>query len=284
MPPPLRPPPTVAEGGRARAAATSSAPTARTAASAGVGRRNATPAARSASHSSRRDPRPKSVARGQAARPHAWQTSNAPPRAMSAADSGTESGAVSHAPAATMLNRQKRIGAVAHSAASAAANPDQSHSGREGSRARIGSEKAPIPQTAANVSSVPTEKRVEGAPRNRTSAESPIACAAPIGRSRSRVARNVPTTRPARTAGGFAPPTRTKKSTERSSTRSRRLPSTPASPRSASTRPASSTTCNPETTRRWYRPPRRYRATIPRSSSEVRPRSSAASGPRTSRS
>ena len=105
--------------------------------------------------------------------------------------------------------------------------------------------RAPIPQTAAKVSSVPTEKIVEGAPRNRTSAESPIACAAPIGRSRSRVARNVPTTRPARTAGGFAPPTRTKRSTEASSTRSRRLPSIPRAPRSASTRPASSTTCRP---------------------------------------
>ena len=50
--------------------------------------------------------------------------------------SGIVKGAVSQAPAATMLNRQRSTGAVANSAASATARPEKSQSGRCGNRAR----------------------------------------------------------------------------------------------------------------------------------------------------
>ena len=84
-----------------------------------------------------------------------------------------------------------------------------------------------MPQTAANVRIVPTENIAAGSARNRTSAERPMACAEPMGRSRRRVRRKTPTTRPALTAGGFAPPTSTKKKTDPRRSASRRLPSMP---------------------------------------------------------
>src|SRR5262245_18651333 len=111
---------------------------------------------------------------------------------MSAAERGTVKGAVSHAVAATTLNLQRRIGDVAHSAARAAASPPKSHSGRGGRRARIGTEKSAIPHTAAKVRIVPTEKTWAGAAKNRISAESPMAWAWPMGRSKKRVAMKIP--------------------------------------------------------------------------------------------
>ena len=77
--------------------------------------RPAPPATRAA-----RLPRPKSAPSGPGGMPDRVEARAAPPRARSGRPtSGIESGAVSHAPAATTLNLQKRTGAVAHCAASA---------------------------------------------------------------------------------------------------------------------------------------------------------------------
>jgi hypothetical protein len=87
------------------------------------------------------------------------------------------SGAVSHAPAATTLNRQKTMGAVAICAASETASPPKSHPGRSGKSARIGSVKRAMPQTAANVRTQPTE-RPERERRRKDESEEAMACAA----------------------------------------------------------------------------------------------------------
>ena len=81
-----------------------------------------------------------------------------------------------------------------------------------------------MPQTAANVRTVPTEKTCSGSPAKRIRADRPMACALVIGRSSRRVARKTATTSPARTAGGFAPPTSTKRETTSSRAPSRALP------------------------------------------------------------
>ena len=175
----------------------------------------------------------------------------APPRAISTPESGIDRGAVSQAPAATRLNRQKRTGAVAHSAASAAANPDHSQFGPLRQPARIGSAKSAIPQTAANVSTVPTEKSCgrrgkeqKRAPRARSPA--PSRSAARAGASRGRPRRRGRRARPA----GSRRRRERRGGPTRGESASRVLPSTPASERTKSTSPASSTTCSPETTSR----------------------------------
>ena len=75
---------------------------------------------------------------------------------MRPAASGIEKGAVSHAPAETTLNRQRRIGDVAICAATAAAKPEKRKAGLAGRTLRIGCVKPAMPETAANVSTVPT--------------------------------------------------------------------------------------------------------------------------------
>ena len=64
---------------------------------------------------------------------------------------------MSHAPADTRLKRHSRTGAVAACAARAAASLAKSSRGLAGSRDRMGAVNSAIPQTAANVRTVPIE-------------------------------------------------------------------------------------------------------------------------------
>ena len=86
-----------------------------------------------------------------------------------------------------------------------------------------------MPQTAANVRTVPTEKICSGSAAKRTSAESPIACAPVIGRSSRRVARKTATTRPGPDGGGIrAADEHEEKDRCQQQHASRRLPPTPS--------------------------------------------------------
>ena len=172
------------------------------------------PAPKSAREAGPRGCRPRTEARAARAEPRSGRR-----------ESGIASGAVSHAPAATTLNLQKSIGAVAHSRGQRGREArEEPRRPRRAAARRMGlreeRDAADRPRTSAR----PDREDLAGAPANRTSAESPIACAPVIGRSSSRVARKIATTSPARTAGGLPPADQHEAKTDASRARRARFP------------------------------------------------------------
>ena len=156
---------------------------------------------------------------------------------------------MTQAPVATTLNRQNTTGAVAHCAASEVARPSKSRpAGPEGAGGSVPSgarfrrpPRTSAPSDRVDLAGVGQEENEGGETKGLTRR---------IGRSRRRAARNTATTSPARTAGGFAPPTRrTEHRGEHDRVAARFPPMARAQAREDQAR--GKTDVQPETTSRW---------------------------------